>query len=344
MSKRAKTGWILFGTLLLVCTAMAAVAYYYLLAPQFQPDKKVYVYIDRDDNLDSVLTKVRHTGQARQIRGMYWLAQYRDYARQIRTGRYAIQPGENVYHVFSRLYRGYQEPLNITIGNPRTIDRIARSAGNRLMLDSAEVANLLADSAFVHSLGYTAPTLPCLFVPDTYEVYWDITAHDFLLRMQKEHKRFWNEERLGKAQAAGLTPHEVCTLASIVEEETNNAAEQPMVAGLYLNRLRRGMLLQADPTVKFAVGDFGLRRITHAHLKTASPYNTYLHAGLPPGPIRVASPQGIDAVLNYARHSYLYMCAKEDFSGTHNFATTLAEHARNARRYQQALNRRKIFK
>ena len=162
--------------------------------------------------------------------------------------------------------------------------------------------------------------------------------------MEKEHERFWNKDRRDKAQALGMTPIEVATLASIVEEETNASPEKPIVAGLYINRLHRGMPLQADPTVRFAVGDFERQRITHADLSINSPYNTYLHAGLPPGPIRIATPQGLDAVLNYARHNYLYMCAKEDFSGRHNFASNYAEHLRNARRYQQALNKRKIFR
>lgn len=160
--------------------------------------------------------------------------------------------------------------------------------------------------------------------------------------MMNERRNFWNESRKAKAEAIGLTIEEVMTLASIVDEETNNDAEKPIVAGLYINRLKRGMLLQADPTVKYALGDFGRRRILNADLATESPYNTYKYKGLPPGPIRIASVQGIESVLNYQKHNYIYMCAKEDFSGTHNFATTLAQHNANARRYQQALNKRNI--
>ena len=186
--------------------------------------------------------------------------------------------------------------------------------------------------------------LPSLFIPDTYQVYWDISAEQFVERMQKEHSRFWNEERKQKAQAAGMTPEEVCTLASIVEEETNNNAEKPTVAGLYINRLHKGMPLQADPTVKFALQDFQLKRISNKHLTVDSPYNTYRNIGLPPGPIRIPTPAGLDAVLNYEKHDYIYMCAKEDFSGTHNFASNYTEHMKNARKYWKALNERKIFK
>ena len=204
--------------------------------------------------------------------------------------------------------------------------------------------NLLTEKSILQEYNFTKQTLPALFIPNTYQVYWNISAKDFLNRMFKEYKRFWAEERQNKAKAIGLTPIEVSILASIVEEETNNKSEKPMVAGLYINRLKKGMPLQADPTVKFAWQDFTLRRITNKHLTIDSPYNTYKITGLPPGLIRIPSPEGIDAVLNYSKHNYLYMCAKEDFSGTHNFASTLSEHNRNARKYWDALNKRKIYK
>ena len=210
------------------------------------------------------------------------------------------------------------------------------------LFDSTEVATLLNDTAYIREIGYTKETLPALFIPNTYEVYWDMSAENFMARMQKEHKAYWNEKRMKQAEAIGLTPIEVATLASIVEEETANQAEKPMVAGLYINRLKRGMLLQADPTVKFSLQEFGLKRILFKHLEVDSPYNTYKYAGLPPGPIRVPSYQGLESVLNYTKHNYIYMCAKEDFSGTHNFAVTSAQHAANARKYQQALNRKGI--
>lgn len=330
--------------MLVIAASCAGAIYYYLFAPQFHPNRATYIYIDRDDTADSIYNKVQALGQPKSMVGFRWMAQYRDYAQNIHTGRYAIRPGENVYHVFSRMYRGYQEPMNLTIGSVRTLDRIARNVGKQLMIDSAEIARLMNDSLFQQQLGYNKETLPCLFIPDTYQVYWDMSANDFFDRMKKEHEKFWNKERLDKAHAIHMTPEEVSTLASIVEEETNNNAEKPMVAGLYINRLQRNMPLQADPTVKFALQDFDLRRITNQHLSVDSPYNTYLHTGLPPGPIRIPSPIGLDAVLNYTRHNYIYMCAKEDFSGTHNFASNYAEHMRNARKYWAALNERKIFK
>lgn len=332
-----------FVALILIGAACAGTVYYYLFAPQFHPKKTVYIYIDRDDTADSIYNKVEQQSilEASPASAGY---QYKKYSENIHTGRYTILLGENVYHVFSRLYRGYQEPTNLTVGSVRTLDRLARSVGKQLMIDSAEIAGLMNDSAFQQKLGYNKETLPCLFIPETYQVYWDMSAEEFFERMQKEHQKFWNQERLDKATAIGMTPTEVCTLASIVEEETNNTPEKPMVAGLYINRLHTGMPLQADPTIKFALQDFGLRRITNAHLAVESPYNTYLNTGLPPGPIRIPSPIGLDAVLNHTKHNYLYMCAKEDFSGTHNFASNYAEHMKNARKYWNALNERKIFK
>ena len=314
--------------------------YYYFFAKPFQIADTTYIYIDRDDDVDSVYTKIKQAGHPKQMHGFESLVCYQGY--NVKTGRYAIKPTDNMRYLHRRLSMGYQTPVKLTIGSVRTLDRMARNVGRQLMIDSTEVANLINDTAYIRKMGYTQETLPALFIPNTHEVYWNMSAEDFMTRMQKEHKAYWNEKRMKQAEEIGLTPIEVATLASIVEEETANQAEKPMVAGLYINRLKKGMLLQADPTVKFSMGDFELRRILYKHLEVDSPYNTYKHAGLPPGPIRVPSYQGLESVLNYAKHNYIYMCAKEDFSGTHNFAVTSAQHAANARKYQQALNKRGI--
>ena len=328
---------------LLVLAGIGAGSIYHLFfSKPFQLTDITYIYIDQNDNIDSVYHKIQTAGKPKSMRGFKMLAERKDYANHIITGKYAIKPGDNMRYLHRRLAMGYQTPVNLTIGSVRTLDRIARNTGRQLMIDSADIARLMTDTAYLNSIGYTQETLPALFIPNTYEVYWNMSAEDFMQRMIREHKTFWNEERMQKAQAVGLTPTEVATLASIVEEETAVHAEKPMVAGLYINRLKRGMLLQADPTVKFSMKDFGLKRILYKHLETDSPYNTYKYAGLPPGPIRIPSIQGLESVLNPAKHNYLYMCAKEDFSGTHNFAATSAQHAANARKYQQALNRRGI--
>lgn len=340
-----KKGLILTLFLLIAaCILCVGIGYQLLLAPQFHPQSKVHIYIDRDDTVDSVYRKLRQNASPGNLSGLRWLARLKQYPEHVKTGRYAIFPDDNAYDVLNRLLRGQQEPMNLVIGSVRTLDRLARNVGHQLMIDSAEIMQALSDTARWSRQGYTPETLPALFIPETYQVYWDMDAEDFFSRMTKEHKRFWNKTRLAQADSLGMTPVEVSTLASIVEEETNSRPEKPIVAGLYINRLRAGIPLQADPTVKFALQDFSLRRITNAHLNVPSPYNTYLQTGLPPGPIRIPSPAGLDAVLNYTRHSYLYMCAKEDFSGTHNFASTYARHMQNARKYWNALNKRKIFK
>ena len=343
MNIKKKNIFFIIIALMIIIICWTSILYYYLLAPQFYPTKTVYIYVDRDDNLDSVYNKVKANGKPQNFTGFKWMAQYKKYASNIHTGCYVIHPRENVYHVFSRLYRGYQEPINLTIGSVRTLNRLAGSVGRQLMIDSTEIVTLINDTNFQRKLGYNIETLPAFFIPNTYEVYWNMTAQDFMERMQKEYQRFWNQSRIRKAQALNMTPVEIATLASIVEEETNNTAEKPDVAGLYINRLHRGMPLQADPTIKFALQNFALRRITNADLNVNSPYNTYLNTGLPPGPIRIASPIGLDAVLNYTKHDYIYMCAKDDFSGTHNFAANYNDHLKNARKYWNALNKRKIF-
>lgn len=316
--------------------------YQLFFSQPFQISETGYIYIDRDDNIDSVYNQIIKVGNPKSMKGFKIIAEQKGYDKNIKTGRYAIKPTDNMRYLHRRLSLGYQTPVNLTIGSVRTMDRIARNASRQLMIDSTEIIGLLNDTAYLNTIGYTQQTIPALFIPNTYEVYWNISAEDFMKRMIKEHKVFWNEERIKKAKSIGLTPEEVATLASIVEEETAVNAEKPVVAGLYINRLKRGMLLQADPTIKFSLQDFGLKRILFKHLDVNSPYNTYKHAGLPPGPIRIPSIQGLESVLNHAHHNYLYMCAKEDFSGTHNFAVTSTQHAANARRYQQALNRRNI--
>lgn len=260
-----------------------------------------------------------------------------------KTGRYRIDNSLSVLSLIRMLRSGNQDPVKLTFNNMRTKENLAGRLSQQLMADSTQLLAALNDSAHIASYGLTNATIVAMFIPNTYEVYWDTSVDKLMDRMHKEYTRFWTNDRLVKAKALGLSPAEVSTLASIVEEEATYKDEYPIVAGLYLNRLRLGMKLEADPTVKFAVGDFSLRRILFKHLEVESPYNTYKHIGLPPGPIRVPSIAGIDAVLSPTSHDYLFMCAKDNLSGRHNFARTHAEHSRNARAYQHALNARKIY-
>lgn len=297
-------------------------------------DTAISVYIDKDDTQDSVRAKV---GNPNGWGILHWY-----FDASPRTGHYLIEPKERVLSVYRKLRNGAQTPVKLTIPQVRTMDMMAIYLSRHLMLDSATVVDSFRSEDFCLKYGYTTQTLPALFIANTYEIWWNTSLDNFMLRMQKENERFWNPTRHKKALDMNFTHEQVITLASIVAEETSYIPEMPRVAGMYVRRLQIGMPLQADPTVKFAVGDFSLRRIYHHHLKTPSPYNTYLNRGLPPGPIRVPSVRTIDAVLNHEKHNYLYMCAKEDFSGSHNFARSYSEHLSNARRYVNALNKRKI--
>lgn len=303
----------------------------------------VSLYVDTDDTPDSVLQKAASVGNPLTVLGLRGFMTVSRYGAHVHPGRYDIDPGTSIYRLFRRLRAGQQTPVRLVIpASLRTVEALAAKLGANLQPDSAAWMALFKDMAQLKEFNVDTATLPCLFIPDTYEFFWTVEPIAVLRRMEKNYYRFWNDARFAKAREAGLSTYQVATLASIVEQETANEAEKPMVAGMYINRLRRGMKLQADPTVKFALRRFDLRRILHEHLAVESPYNTYRVEGLPPGPICLPSKSSVESVLNYARHPYIYMCAKEDFSGTHNFAATYAEHLANARRYAAALDNRGI--
>ena len=319
-----------------------ALPFYFFFRSVSTLDETHYLYIDADDTQDSVINKIKPIALPTSMAGLQTLLRHAGYEDHIKTGRYAIKPGEGAITLFRHLRSGQQESLHLTIPEVRTMDRLAAVLGKRLMIDSATIASALYSQEVTTKLGYDTCTIAAMFIPNTYDIYWNISIDGLLERMQKEHDRFWNADRKAKAAQIQLTPNEVATLASIIDEETANNAEKPMIAGMYMNRLKENMPLQADPTIKFALKDFALKRIYNKLLKVDSPYNTYVHEGLPPGPIKIASIKGTDAVLNYVNHDFLYMCAKEDFSGTHNFAKTYPEHLKNAAKYTKALNEKGI--
>jgi UPF0755 protein len=277
-------------------------------------------------------------------RAFNWVSKKKSYREAIKPGRYLLRQGMNTNQIVNKLRAGEQDPVNVTFNNARFNEDLAGKASRNLQADSLSILQLFSNEELIEKYGFTPETFRAMFIPNTYQFFWTTSADDFAARMKKEYDRFWNETRRKKAEEIGLSPVEVITLASIVQEETAKNDELGRVAGLYLNRLQIGMPLQADPTVKYAVGDFTLRRILHVHLEVDSPYNTYKNAGLPPGPVNFPEVSAIDAVLNFEKHNYLYMAAKEDFSGYHNFARTLAEHNRNANRYRAALDKMKIYK
>jgi UPF0755 protein len=240
------------------------------------------------------------------------------------------------------LRKGEQEPVHFTLNAVHTKVQLASRVGGKLEADSIALLNMLNDDAYLSRYGMNVNTILSLFVPQTYEFYWTTSAEAFMERMAREYKKFWNEERKGKARAIGLSQTEVVTLASIVEEEQSRFDdEKPLIAGVYMNRLKAHMPLQSDPTVRYALGDFSVNRVLSEDLRTPSPYNTYLHAGLPPGPICFPEPSSVDAVLNYKKHNYIYMCA-EFGTGRHHFAETFEQHKLNAQRYRDALDKNGI--
>ena len=275
-------------------------------------------------------------------------AAFRSYARRLdlqtsfKPGHYVLKPGMNVIEIVRMLKLGMQTPVQVTIQNVRTLAELARRLARQLDTDSTALMSALTSKEVAAEVGFDTVTLFSMFLPDSYEFYWTVSPHDLVLRMKREYDRFWTPERDAKRARSGLSRLEVMTLASIVYEETRQTDEMPRIAGVYINRLRRGIPLQADPTVKYAMQDFGLRRILHKHLKYPSPYNTYINKGLPPSPICMPGKNAIEAVLDFEEHDYFYFCARPTFDGYHNFARTLSEHNRNARAYSAELNRRKI--
>lgn len=318
------------------------ICYYYFFSSMSAKENSIFVYIDDNDNIDSVYAKLEPVSNGHSMAAFKLLVKCSSYTDNIRTGRYEIEDGNGAFTVFRKLKNGLQSSVNLTIPSVRTVDKLAGTISKKMMMDSLSLYNALTDSATCAKYGYTPQTILCMFIPNTYELYWNISVDKFLEKMDKECKKFWNFERTQKAKAMNLTKEEVITMASIVDEETANDKEKPMIAGMYYNRLKAGMPLQADPTIKFALNDFSIKRIYNNMLMVKSPYNTYKNIGLPPGPIRIPTVAGIDAVLNHVHHNYLYMCAKEDFSGTHNFAETYEEHLKNAAKYSEALNHRGI--
>lgn len=301
------------------------------------PDYRIF--IRPDDTADSVLRSIIQSDPLAKTKALKFILDRRDYDSHIRTGCYTVKSGALPKQVADMLTGGMQTPVRLTINSTRTVGQMAKAIASQVMIDSASIVNRLSDPVFLDSIGYTPANVYCMIIPNTYEVYWNISADALISRLVRERDRFWNRERQDKAGSIGLTPQQVTTLASIIEEETAKNDELPIVAGLYMNRLHRNMPLQADPTVVFALGGERPKRVLKVHLEVDSPYNTYKYPGLPPAPIRFVSTRSIDAVLNYSKHNYLYMCAKEDFSGYHNFTSSLSQHNANAARYQRALSK-----
>ena len=330
---------------LVVCAVAGGLVAYKFYKSFFAPsvtDREAYLYIHTGWDIDDLVTYIGQHGVVQDTAAFRWAAEKMDYPNRVKPGRYKLVAGTNNRTLINKLGGGFQDAVQLRFENVRLRENFATLLAKQLEPDSLAFIEQLNSDSVAAKYGFTTDNFFSMFIPNTYEVYWNTSATGFIERMASEYEKFWNSERREKAARLNLTPQEVSTLAAIVKGEAMHVAEMPVIAGLYINRLRRGMLLQADPTVIFAANDFTIRRVLYKHLALDSPYNTYKYAGLPPGPIMMPSIASIDAVLDYKQHDYLYMCAKEDFSGYHNFAVTQAEHNVNARRFQQALNERNI--
>jgi len=306
--------------------------------------QETFLFIPSDAGYNDVIELLKGKEYIIDIHAFRWVAEKKNYDRYVQAGRYKIKDGMNNNELVNMLRSGEQEPIKLTINNIRTKEDLASKVSKQIEADSAKLVELLNDNDFLEQYDFNTKTVYAMVLPDTYEFWWNTTAKDFMTRMHKEHERFWDKEKRKKAGKLNLSPVEISTLASIVDEETIKDDEMPKISGVYINRLRKGMRLQADPTVKFAVGDFTIKRVLNKHLEIDSPYNTYKNSGLPPGPINFPSKKAIKSVLNYDKHDYLYFAAKPDFSGYHNFSKTHYQHILNARKYQKALNEERIWR
>jgi len=308
--------------------------------------KNEYVYIPTNSTFQEVVNSLFENKQIIDTTSFKDIASWMSYIRpSMRAGRYKLTPGWSNRELVRHLRGGKQAPINLVISKGRFPNDIAGAAAKFIEEDSATISQLFQNQNFIKEKGYTDETLMSLFIPNTYQVFWNTNAEDFFKRMVKEHTKFWlKNDRETKAKEINFTKEDVYTLASIIEQETNKNEEKARIAGVFLNRIKKGMRLEADPTAKFATGDFGARRVLNRHIQYDSPYNTYKYAGLPPGPISFASISSIDAVLNAESHDYIFYCAKVDAPGYHAFAKTLAGHNRNARAYRKWLNSQGIYK
>jgi UPF0755 protein len=301
-----------------------------------------YLYIHTGSNYEQVKAALDKGGFVRDMKSFEFLAKQADYPSKVRAGRYRIKRGMSNWAIVRMLRSGKQEPVKLVLGKMRTKADFIRAVSTHLEAESEVMKRMLVDNVYLGQFGLDSNTALCAVLPDTYEFFWNTSADKAFRKIEGNFSRYWSESRKAKAAAQNLKPTEAIIMASIVEEESNKRDDQPKIASVYINRLQKGMRLQADPTAKWAAGDFAIRRITSAHTSIPSPYNTYYVAGLPPGPICTPSAATIDAVLAAPKTDYIYFCAKEDFSGYHRFASSYAEHMKNASLYQQALNARGV--
>ena len=336
--------YIVIGVLLIIGSLTAIIIYKEFSKPivNLNDKESVTIFIPTGSSFEDVKNILNNQKVILDDDVFELLAKRKNYIENVKPGKYRIKNHLTANQLINKLRSGDQEVVRFTFNNIRFVDKLAGLAAKKLELDSADLSKLFHDNAYLKQFGFNEQTIVAMFLPNTYEFYWNTSADKFMHRMFKEYNKFWTKARKAKAVEIGLNPLDVSILASIVQEETNHQDEMADIAGVYINRLKRGMLLQADPTARFAYGDFSIKRVNYDYLKIDSPYNTYIYQGLPPGPICMPNPATIDKVLNYTKSDYIFFCAKPDNSGYHVFAKTNAAHERNARAYHRYLNQNRI--
>lgn len=339
--KRKQIAGVLILTAGLIAGYFAYQFYQAVNGPNMKESDSSYLYIYPGTTLDSLERSLsNHLISLETFKKTATVMRFDE--EDIKTGRYDLNGLSNNRQLINLLRSGRQAPVNVIIYNERAVADVAGKISRYLLLDSASILTCMMESIELQEAGFGGDVLISLIIPNTYQMFWNTSCETLIKRLLRENNKFWTDDRLRRADSVGLSPAEVYTLASIVDRETIASREKPTVAGVYLNRLKKGMLLQADPTVVFANNIFDTRRVLYKHLELDSPYNTYIYPGLPPGPIGIASISGIDAVLKPEEHNYIYMVAKPDNSGLHNFSSDLRLHNQYARAYQQWLNQRGI--
>lgn len=330
-----KVVFIVLSIILFVIIVVIALSAWYLYNPNVYrvPESGYYLNVDKDDSFDDIFEQLNNDNVLKHPATFYTVARYTKSDDKIKQGRYKIERGMNNHVLLQMLRNGLQTPLMFTFNNINYIEDFCGMAGRVLQMDSLQVLKVLRDEEFLNGLSVKPEMILGYMLPDSYEVYWTISPEGLIKRLVNESERFWQGERKQLLKQRGLNKDEVLIIASIIQKETNHLDEMPRMAGVYVNRLRRGIKLQADPTVKYAVGDLTLRRILYKHLETPSPYNTYYVQGLPPGVICAPNPATIDKVLNYEEHDLLFFCAEPGYNSRHVFAATNAQHERNRSRY-----------
>jgi UPF0755 protein len=306
------------------------------------PKESTVFFIPTGSDFTQVSNELKKQNIIHNQESFNWVAEKKNYPNKIKSGKYTIQNGWSNEELINHLRSGNQTPVKITFHNISRLTQLASIVSKQIEADSTELIQAFLSSQWMKENGLNKKTVQSIFIPNTYELYWNTDGSQFVHRMHQEYLHFWSIDKKKKAKDLGLTPVEISTLASIVEAETKKSDEMPKVAGLYLNRLTIGMRLQSDPTVVFAINKPNVHRVYYADLKINSPYNTYIHTGLPPGPIGFPSTKALNAVLDRDQNSYIYMCAKPDYSGYHNFAKSFSQHQKNATKYRAFLKREGI--